>query len=97
MSDLIGNLQAAVDSMAVHVNQQVERALVQAIEVLLGRVPSNDEVRRHAQCIVRGDELTYLWDDTWLLSWRSYVDDKRWKVEIKTRRSDEPLNEETLT
>jgi hypothetical protein len=71
--------------LAKSVNACVERELVKQVEILLGRVPSNDEVIRHGRRLIQtGNEwITFTWAGELLLAYRIRFTDARCVVEFK--------------
>lgn len=48
-------MKSASDMAAQQIMEQTERLLVERLEILLGRVPSDDEIRQHGFCGIYPD------------------------------------------
>lgn len=85
-------IQEAAELISYAYRQVVEAELILAMEALLGRVPSNEEVAEHCTRRVDWPERSmavYFWDDTILFAIRLYFQDCKAVVEVK-RRSEVP-------
>jgi len=53
--DFLREMESAMQRIAREYVQQTERLLVERLEIHLGRVPSDDEVKQHAFCGIYPD------------------------------------------
>jgi len=66
------------------VSRIVEAKFVERIEILLGRVPSDEEVAAHGHRYIHPDKTVYKWDDTVLFEYRVIMDLFSPRVEFRT-------------
>lgn len=64
-------------------SRAVERKLVERIEILLGRVPSDEEIMAHGHCYIHPDKTIYTWDDAVLFEYRLLWNGFRPRIEFR--------------